>query len=149
MSINEIRSKENMNPVEGGDTRFVPLNFQKLEDVGNEPEMNGVIDDISSRLARREIKELEKRVKHAGTDMPRFKAWLDEFYEKHDQYIIDTVSPLIREKGEPINIDLLSMKQIISYSYLPSLTLEEFKDKHADYIANNLRSYYEDRKLAL
>jgi hypothetical protein len=34
-------------------------------------------------------------------------------------------------------------------SNAPDLILEDRKDKHADYIANNLRSYYEDRKLAI
>ena len=31
LNVNEIREKENMNPVEGGETRFVPLNWQTLE----------------------------------------------------------------------------------------------------------------------
>ncbi len=29
--INDVRSKENLNPIEGGDAHFVPLNFQPLE----------------------------------------------------------------------------------------------------------------------
>jgi hypothetical protein len=37
-SVNEIRSWENMNPVEGGDTRFVQLNMTTLEKAAAEPE---------------------------------------------------------------------------------------------------------------
>jgi HK97 family phage portal protein len=144
MSINEIRALENMNPIEGGEAHFVPLNAQRLEDVGNDEQTNAVITDISSRLARREIKELEKRVKHAASDLPRFRAWLVEFYEKHDQYIIDTIAPLIRGKGFNINLSLLSMKSIMMIAKVPELTLGNIKDKHEDYIANNLRSYYEN-----
>jgi HK97 family phage portal protein len=37
-SVNEIRAWENMNPVEGGDTRFVQLNMTTLEKAAAEPE---------------------------------------------------------------------------------------------------------------
>jgi HK97 family phage portal protein len=35
MTINEIREKENLNPVEGGDTHFVPVNMVTLENSKN------------------------------------------------------------------------------------------------------------------
>jgi HK97 family phage portal protein len=35
---NEIRSKENMNPIDGGDDVFVQMNMQKTKDLGNEKE---------------------------------------------------------------------------------------------------------------
>jgi HK97 family phage portal protein len=38
MSINEIRAKENLNPVEGGDIHLVPLNMTSLENAGKPPE---------------------------------------------------------------------------------------------------------------
>ena len=34
MSVNEIREKEDMNPVEGGDEHFVPMNMTTLEEAG-------------------------------------------------------------------------------------------------------------------
>lgn len=37
---NEIRSKENMNPIDGGDDVFVQMNMQKTKDLGNEKEGN-------------------------------------------------------------------------------------------------------------
>jgi hypothetical protein len=37
MSINEIREKEDMDPVEGGDIHLIPLNMTSLEDAGKEP----------------------------------------------------------------------------------------------------------------
>jgi hypothetical protein len=36
-SVNELRAWENLNPVEGGDTRFTPLNMQTLEAAANQP----------------------------------------------------------------------------------------------------------------
>jgi HK97 family phage portal protein len=144
MSINEIRGLENMNPIDGGDTHFVPMNFQSLENAENNTQTNAVIDDISSRLARREIKELEKRVKHAASDMPRFKAWLDEFYGKHDSFITESIGLLCFNTGISINIDMLSLKLVMEATNNPIAILEDRKDKHEDYIANNLRSYYEN-----
>jgi HK97 family phage portal protein len=38
MSINEIRGKENLNPIEGGDIHLVPLNMTSLENAGKQPE---------------------------------------------------------------------------------------------------------------
>jgi hypothetical protein len=38
MSINEIREKENLNPVEGGDIHLMPLNMTSLENAGKQPE---------------------------------------------------------------------------------------------------------------
>lgn len=37
MSINEIREKEDLNPVEGGDVHLVPLNMTTLENAGKQP----------------------------------------------------------------------------------------------------------------
>ena len=38
MSVNDIREKEDMDPVKGGDIRLVPLNMTSLENAGKPPE---------------------------------------------------------------------------------------------------------------
>jgi len=35
LSVNEIRNKEEMNPTEGGDSRYVPMNLGKVDEEGN------------------------------------------------------------------------------------------------------------------
>ena len=47
-SVNEIRSWENMNPVDGGDTRFVQLNMTTLDKAAAEPEPvpSAVVEEI-------------------------------------------------------------------------------------------------------
>ncbi len=45
-SVNEIRSWENMNPVDGGDTRFVQLNMTTLDKAAAEPEVPAVVEEI-------------------------------------------------------------------------------------------------------
>ena len=47
MTINEIRSKEDLNPVEGGDIHLVPLNFTTLENAGKPQENNLITEDPS------------------------------------------------------------------------------------------------------
>jgi HK97 family phage portal protein len=47
LSVNEIRSLENLNPVESGDTRFVQLNMTTLEKAAAEPEVPAtVVEEI-------------------------------------------------------------------------------------------------------
>jgi hypothetical protein len=38
MSINEVREKEDLDPVKGGDIHLVPLNMTTLENAGKQPE---------------------------------------------------------------------------------------------------------------
>jgi HK97 family phage portal protein len=38
MTINEVRELENLNPIDGGDVHFVPMNMQTLEQMTEEPE---------------------------------------------------------------------------------------------------------------
>lgn len=57
LSINEIREKENMNPITGGDVYFVPMNFIKLEDIGK----TTIIDDNKNEEDIEEDKLRESR----------------------------------------------------------------------------------------
>lgn len=144
LSINEIRAKENLNPTSGGDTHFVPMNFIPLADAGNHQQLNSAASAISQRIADREIKELDKRVKHAAADIGKFRAWLDEFYTKHDAFIAQAINPIC---GDFLgHIDLLSLKPFMKTASEPVAVLQDRRKTHAEYIAKNLRGYYETRK---
>lgn len=47
MSINEIREKEDLDPIEGGDIHLVPMNMTSLENAGKPPEAEEPIDTRS------------------------------------------------------------------------------------------------------
>jgi len=132
LSINEIRGKENMNPVDGGDVHYIPMNFAPL---GAAESMGAVVTDIAERLASREMKELEKHAKHASEDLPQFHSWLDEFYAKHDMYITEAIEPLA------VSIDpmLLSLRGFIENSIDPISTLDYWREHHVNYIADNIK----------
>ena len=46
LSVNEIRALENLNPVDGGDVRFVQLNMTTLDKAAAEPEPEPVVEEI-------------------------------------------------------------------------------------------------------
>jgi HK97 family phage portal protein len=60
MSINEIREKEDLNPVDGGDVHFVPLNMTTLENAGKEP-VEPETPQIEPDEAENEAVEAKKR----------------------------------------------------------------------------------------
>lgn len=151
-SINEVRGKEDMNPVPGGDKRFVPVNSMPLEDAGQQNNNNNntdaIINDMAQRLASAEIKEIEKHIVHAETDPDKFRDWLSNFYVKHYEYISKTIKPLFEGKNKSVNLDCLSMKpfffMVDGNSSVPSVVFNGCRQHHSKYIASNLRNYYED-----
>ena len=62
MSINEIRAKENLNPVDGGDIHLVPLNMTSLENAGKQLDPEPIQDQISAAENLTPIKILQKRI---------------------------------------------------------------------------------------
>ena len=88
MNINEVRARENLNPVEGGDKHFVQLNMTTLDKAGEEQ----IVENTADRIASAEIKELDKHIKYANTK--EFTEWMDTFYAKHDKYVMKSIEPL-------------------------------------------------------
>jgi HK97 family phage portal protein len=90
MTVNEIRERENLNPVEDGDELFTPQSAESPED---ETVDDSILDDMASRIASRETQEIESAKKKYGD-----KFELAEFYKsfspKQEQYIIKTLRPL-------------------------------------------------------
>ncbi len=139
-NINEIRAMEELNPIDGGDRHFVPTNFTTLEKaIAGQNQTNAVIKDMAERMASREIKEIEQHIKFAESEPTGFKKWLNEFYEKHNKYIAQTIAPL----GVNMSLMGLSLEPFL-YCDNARGVFEERKNKHAKYIAANLRSYYEN-----
>ena len=131
MSPNEVRGLEDMNPIPGGDVYSIQLNKTPLGDEqADEPEppeeddqeeedaeavvkpnreaFAPLIEDAARRIAAAELRELEKRAKHAEKDRERFDAWAADFYwgtdggkiaDGHAAYIFKTLAPLARTMG--------------------------------------------------
>jgi HK97 family phage portal protein len=70
-SVNEIRAWENMNPVEGGDTRFVQLNMTTLEKAAAEPEVPVVEEIVIDETAPAPEPAADTTVDPAVADAPK------------------------------------------------------------------------------
>lgn len=92
-SVNDIREKEDMNPVDGGDIYLQPANMQPLGSGGN-PTSALLYADAAERMAASEAREISKHSVHAKENPEQYSQWLCEFWQKQRQYVERTVSPL-------------------------------------------------------
>lgn len=112
-SINEVREKEDMNPIDGGDTRLIPMNMNAVNEpegssAGNEPdplrESTNPIDPFDIERVREHLRKgLEQTISRmltkernaatrAAKNPREFLTWLDAFYEKHLGTFADAVA---------------------------------------------------------
>lgn len=114
-SPNDIREKENLNPVEGGDERFVPLNMVTLVNAGKPPEpapapvveedepeaepdaqraiaaFEPMVRDVLERALFREA-TAAKRASKRGLD--GFRAWITEYQDEQADYLTRSLTPI-------------------------------------------------------
>lgn len=150
LSTNDVRDKENLNPVDGGDQYMVPLNMIPTQDVGKtqpaansnrntyrrriEKAFQGVFSDAAGRVVRKETKAVRAAFKkHSNGD---FEAFLSDFYRELPSYIKQQMLPAFSSYSEAIT----GME-----SELNGLSYDEFKDYFdrfvADYTVNFGETY--------
>ncbi len=125
MSQNDIREKENMNPIEGGDTYYVPLNMVPADmarKVQEPTEQNSrqvfweqrsikvadnrrllakryekVFEDAAQRIVNREVADIKRALdKHfARRDATSFNQWLEQFYREAPEWIQRVMTPVV------------------------------------------------------
>jgi hypothetical protein len=115
LSVNDVREKENLNPVEGGDQRFIPLNVVPL-DMAREAVMrktpttpapdspkrsapaiaaDAVMPaclEVTERMLRRELTQVRRAARRAPAEFP---AWVDEFYGQQRDAIAQAYAPVV------------------------------------------------------
>jgi HK97 family phage portal protein len=97
LSPNDIREKENMNPIEGGDTYFVQQNMMPLTTAaaGGQVTEGQQLEDIIKKIAGREKQNiLQASQKYTGED---FRKWLADFYRDFPNYISRQVSQFVED----------------------------------------------------
>lgn len=109
-SANDIRERENLNPIEGGDSYLTPLNMvDAVSKTPLDPAKKGqsrhlqpLYEDALGRLARREAADLrrgvEKYLRKQGVDA--FRGWLDEFYRDLTPVVREMLAPVVIAHGE-------------------------------------------------
>jgi HK97 family phage portal protein len=117
-TVNEVRRKENLNPVLGGDEVVLPLNVTRPSDRdrGDKPaddddsdkapddEQPGggdasaaiavLAEDVAGRIARREVKALSARANKAAEDPARFATWAGVWFGGQIDAIFRTIEPV-------------------------------------------------------
>lgn len=111
LSPNEIRSFEDLNPIDGGEKYFVQLNLTTLENAGEQPEtvesddntdaaFNAIFTEVINRIDRRKQNKLDTVSHKTGEDLEK---WTAKFEEDHKQYIIDSLTTPISAYAAVIN----------------------------------------------
>lgn len=152
LSTNDIRSRENLNPVDGGDLYMVPLNMIPAQDIGTPKEptgpkehnsmiyrkrlegaFQGVFADAAGRVIRKETKAIRQALKKFEGDS--LQAFLVDFYRDMPGYIIRQMLPAFSSYSDAI----LGME-----SELRGIELDEFKSKAEQHIRELLASFAGD-----
>jgi HK97 family phage portal protein len=101
-SINDIRRLEDLDPIDGGDEHFVPLNMIALSKAvkdggtGRDTSMRGVLVDAHQRMLTKEIRAVERA--HGSQD--NFIGWCAEFYSRHRAQLSEALLPGARALGD-------------------------------------------------
>lgn len=131
MSPNDIREKENLNPVEGGDDYYVQINMMPMGEAGKqlqEPDgqdqqnqmslrskkaqgrcrlaqsFRPVLENTVGDIVKREAAKILKAAKeHLGQrDLVTWDVWLERFYIDFPDYIRKTILPAFMKLAEII-----------------------------------------------
>jgi len=126
MNRNEIRSKINMNPVDDGDTYFVPLNMvpaDQADTLVDDPPTEGASIRTERRVAsrqrqrqahmpvfisafhnvlNRELTAGRRALKRAfgGRTVEEFQQWVEEFYQDYGKTVTERLLPVLMSYGQ-------------------------------------------------
>lgn len=89
MTVDEVREKENLPPIPGGDVLFKP-------NYGNGDNFSALMNTAWQRIANKEVKAIRKALKKPE----QFANWIEGFYDKHKDFIIAILSPIFSAKQD-------------------------------------------------
>jgi HK97 family phage portal protein len=104
LTPNEARVKENLNPIEGLDETWRPLNMTKASDpdeevvpVRQQNRASALAYSAAERVLRRELGAVQKAVKTCAGDGAKFSTWAVTFYQEHAGVVAEAmaISPLV------------------------------------------------------
>lgn len=91
MTRNEVRAKENMNPIKGGDLVERPLNMEQLAMGGNVVALRGRLrlhaSSAAGRVLRREMAEIAKFAERTSGEGPAWREAVEGFYARHGETV--------------------------------------------------------------
>lgn len=107
MSPNDIREKENMNPISdtGGDKYYIQRNMVPMELAGEPQSITGVnrsepLQEVTKRIASREKLNILRALKKYADVPGSFSPWLEDFYRDFPAYIKRQIEPVLGDEAE-------------------------------------------------
>jgi HK97 family phage portal protein len=109
LSINDIRRKESLPPIEGGDSYLEPLNMAPVGKPGALPPKLGpdpaatraLLTAIVQRFVTKEAKAVQRAATKRDTD--QLRSWAATFYADHQQLVTEALTPALRAAGLTID----------------------------------------------
>jgi len=91
LSVNDIRTLENLNPIEGGDTYLQPMTHTIVEPAANVDQVRLLARGAAGRVVRKEIAAMTRAGRRFAADSVGWQEAVQKFYQEHRQYLIDTL----------------------------------------------------------
>jgi HK97 family phage portal protein len=119
LTRNEVREWEDLNPEDGLDEFLQPLNMvpagtlpEQLNNPGkpDNSDEDAIIEDAAGRIARAELREVEKHLPKSKDDILKFAEWSTRFYDvKHRAYVEQTIKPFAGGNSSKMADAIISM----------------------------------------
>lgn len=140
-SLNEIRRKKNLPPIENGDLHYRPMNYAAVEElpIGKDGDdeklpigknedrvdLSELYQDAYKRVVTKEIKAVQRAIRKYSSE--EFMGWANEFYKDHICTVSGTFAPVMRANQQSDHID--SFAQSHCRTHLQELALAVWTDE--------------------
>lgn len=168
MSINDIREKEDMNPIENGDQNFVPLNMIPLKDADAEINTTGdrskferrsirsattrrnireryarLIETSAKKIVQKEVNKIRDLVNKELKNEQNFREEIIDFYEEFPNEISEELQPVLYSLADAAAEEAGKEVDFSDYD------IEEFKREYVESNAERYAGYSRGQLLAL
>ena len=150
MNPNEARTRENMNPYDGGDEFTRPLNMRSATTPAPSPTqaaaLEPLFDEATERVIRREMNDLRGAVRRRlAKDQPdAFWAWVDKFYsDEQPEFIKKAFGPVLAAQTRLFGLDAGELLDGYFENYI-SARRESLCLKTADELTQEIDLWSED-----
>lgn len=157
-SLNEIRRKKNLPPIENGDLHYRPMNYEAVEEfpIGNSEDdlpigknedrvdLSELYQDAHKRVVTKEIKAVQRAIRKYSP--PEFMGWANLFYKNHISTVSGTFAPVMRANQRGDHID--SFAQQHCREHLQQLALAVWTDNPQSAVEHLLETWQQPRRMS-
>lgn len=123
-SQNEALEKEDMNPIPGGDSHYMPLNMSPIPAAGGAggrslerrsadgrrriaKAFERMFEDAAGRVIRREVADIRRVAESLlrKRSMTNFELFVEDFYRDHEEYLQQQMAPVFSAYAEAVASD--------------------------------------------